>query len=142
MTDKHEVTREFLARFTQAWNDHDIDTLMAHMDEDCEFMASVGAGVNGAHWVGREEVRKGFASLWDNYPDAHFTPEELAHHHGWGHASWRQVAEFAKRARAGRLWLFHHKPGRTDDEVVAIQEEARHVYGPTTAAREGVSFEI
>lgn len=74
MTDKHEVTREFLARFTQAWNDHDIDTLMAHMDEDCEFMASVGAGVNGAHWVGREEVRKGFASLWDNYPDAHFTP--------------------------------------------------------------------
>lgn len=74
--------------------------------------------------------------------DAHFTPEELAHHHGWGHASWRQVAEFAKRARAGRLWLFHHKPGRTDDEVVAIQEQARHVYGPTTAAREGVSFEI
>ena len=74
MTDKNEVTREFLARFTQAWNDHDIDTLMAHMDEDCEFMASVGTGVNGAHWVGGDEVRKGFASLWDNYPDAHFTP--------------------------------------------------------------------
>lgn len=74
MTGKNEVTPEFLARFTQAWNDHNLDALMAYMDEDCEFMASVGTGVNGAHWVGREEVRKGFASLWDNYPDAHFMP--------------------------------------------------------------------
>jgi ketosteroid isomerase-like protein len=72
MTTKNEVTPEFLARFTQAWNDKDLETLMAHMDEECEFMASVGVGVNGAHWVGREEVRKGFAGLWDNYPDAHF----------------------------------------------------------------------
>ncbi len=68
----NEVTLEFLARFTQAWNDHDLDTLMAHMDDNCEFMASVGTSVEGTYWVGREEVRKGFASLWENYPDAHF----------------------------------------------------------------------
>lgn len=74
MAEKNEVSREFLARFTQAWNDHDLDTLMAHMDADCEFMASVGTGVNGAHWIGRQQVRTGFASLWENYPDAHFTP--------------------------------------------------------------------
>lgn len=74
MSGKNEVTPEFLARFTQAWNDKDLEVLMAHMDDDCEFMASVGEGINGAHWVGREEVRKGFASLWDNYPDAHFQP--------------------------------------------------------------------
>lgn len=74
MAEKDQVSPAFLARFTQAGNEHDIDTLMAHMDDDCEFMASVGTGVNGTHWVGRDEARKGFASLWEHYPDAHFTP--------------------------------------------------------------------
>ena len=72
MSDKKQVTPEFLATFTQAWNDKDVDKLMEHMADECEFMASVGTETEGTHWVGREEVRKGFASLWDGYPDAHF----------------------------------------------------------------------
>lgn len=74
MSRPNEVTLEFLASFTQAWNDHDLDALMAHMDEECEFMSSVGTGPEGTRWVGRAEVRKGFASLWENYPDARFEP--------------------------------------------------------------------
>ena len=74
MSDKNEVTAEFLARFTQAWNEKDLDTLMDHMADDCTFMASVGIEVEGSQWIGREDVRKGFASLWDGYPDAHFEP--------------------------------------------------------------------
>lgn len=74
MSKKDEVTADFLATFTQAWNDQDIDKLMEHMDDDCEFMASVGTDTEGTHWVGREAVREGFASLWVNYPDAHFEP--------------------------------------------------------------------
>lgn len=74
--------------------------------------------------------------------DAHFTPEELPRHQGWGHASWRQVAEFASTCRAGHLWLFHHKPGRTDLDLAAIEAEARRVFPATGAAKEGVSFEI
>jgi ketosteroid isomerase-like protein len=74
MPDKNEVTAEFLARFTQAWNEKDLDTLMDHMADDCTFMASVGIEVEGSQWIGREDVRKGFASLWDGYPDAHFEP--------------------------------------------------------------------
>jgi len=69
-----EVTPAFLASFTQAWNDHDIDALMAHMADDCEFLASVGPEIDGTRWIGRDAVRKGFASLWDNYPDARFEP--------------------------------------------------------------------
>src|SRR5262245_56028790 len=52
--------------------------------------------------------------------DAHFTPEELPRHRGWGHASWPEVAEFAGACRAGHLWLFHHKPGRSDRDLSAI----------------------
>ena len=71
---KNEVTPEFLASFTQAWNDKDVDKLMEHMADDCVFMASVGTDVEGTKWEGFENVRKGFASLWDGYPDAHFEP--------------------------------------------------------------------
>lgn len=74
--------------------------------------------------------------------DAHFTPGELPGHRGWGHSSWRQAAEFASRCEAGHLWLFHHKPGRSDRDLSAIELEARHVFAPTTAARESISFEI
>ena len=74
MSAKNEVTLDFLARFTQAWNDKDLDTLMEHMADNCTFMASVGTQVEGSLWVGQKNVRKGFASLWIGYPDAHFEP--------------------------------------------------------------------
>ncbi len=74
MSVKNEVDVQFLANFTQAWNDQDVDKLMEHMADDCTFMASVGNDVEGSLWVGREKVREGFASLWVNYPDAHFEP--------------------------------------------------------------------
>jgi phosphoribosyl 1,2-cyclic phosphodiesterase len=74
--------------------------------------------------------------------DAHFTPDELVRHAGWGHGSWRQVAEFAAACNAGHLWLFHHKPGRTDGELSRIVVEAQRLFRPTSAAREGLAFEI
>lgn len=74
--------------------------------------------------------------------DAHFTPEEMPAHKGWGHGSWKQCAEFAAANGAGQLWLFHHKPGRTDEAMATIQSRARHVFPATTAASEGASFEI
>lgn len=74
--------------------------------------------------------------------DAHFTPEELASHKGWGHSSWKQCAEFASASGVGHLWLFHHKPGRDDEEMAVIDTRARIVYPATAAASEGHSFEI
>jgi hypothetical protein len=40
------------------------------------------------------------------------------------------------------LYLFHHKPGRTDTELTEIQSAARRVFAETHAAREGHEFEI
>ena len=76
MSKNNEVTSEFLARFTQAWNDQDIEALMSHVCDDnaCTFMASVGNDDEGSKWVDRDAVREGFASLWIGYPDAHFEP--------------------------------------------------------------------
>jgi phosphoribosyl 1,2-cyclic phosphodiesterase len=69
--------------------------------------------------------------------DAHFTPEELTQHRGWGHSDWRQAAEFAAANDVGGLWLFHHKPGRTDEQLVRIRADACRIFKATDTASEG-----
>jgi phosphoribosyl 1,2-cyclic phosphodiesterase len=74
--------------------------------------------------------------------DAHFTPEELPHHRGWGHSDWRQCAEFAAANGIGRLFLFHHKPGRSDQDLEGIRRDARKVFAATDTASEETEVEI
>jgi phosphoribosyl 1,2-cyclic phosphodiesterase len=74
--------------------------------------------------------------------DAHFTPDESPRHNGWGHSNWRQCAEFAARVDAGGLWLFHHKPGRTDEALVRIRADAQRVFRATETASEGEALQI
>lgn len=74
--------------------------------------------------------------------DAHFTPEELPQHRGWGHSDWRQCAEFAAANDVGGLWLFHHKPGRTDEELVRIRSDAQRVFRATETASEGEALQL
>ncbi len=74
--------------------------------------------------------------------DSHFTPEEILLHKGWGHSDWSQCARFAADCGAKHLWLFHHKPGRPDDEVKAIEAAARKIFPETRAAKEGDEFVV
>ena len=89
--------------------------------------------------AGLAEFCKGAAAI---ILDAHYTPEELPSRKGRGHGSWKQCAEFAAASGARRLWLFHHKPGRTDEELTAIEARARDLFPATTAAAEGETFEV
>ena len=75
-------------------------------------------------------------------PVPHFTPEELPQHRGWGHSDWRQCAEFAAATGAGELWLFHHKPGRTDRALDDIRGEAQKVFPKTETATEETTVEV
>ncbi len=72
--------------------------------------------------------------------DAHYTPEELPHVSGRGHGSWEQCVQLAALAHVGHVWLFHHKPGRTDEEIATIERTARRMHAGVTAAREGGEF--
>jgi ribonuclease BN (tRNA processing enzyme) len=74
--------------------------------------------------------------------DSHFTPEEIPAHKGWGHSDWSQCAKFAASCAANQLWLFHHKPGRPDDEMKNIEAAAQKVFTNTCAAKEGDSFPV
>jgi phosphoribosyl 1,2-cyclic phosphodiesterase len=74
--------------------------------------------------------------------DAHFTPEEMPKFKGWGHSDWRHCSEFAKANGIQRLWLFHHKPGRTDEQLIEIRTAARRVFAETETASEGETIDV
>jgi phosphoribosyl 1,2-cyclic phosphodiesterase len=52
--------------------------------------------------------------------DAQFTAAELVSRAGFGHSAVDYAVALAERGGVGRLLLFHHDPGRTDDEVDAM----------------------
>jgi phosphoribosyl 1,2-cyclic phosphodiesterase len=81
--------------------------------------------------------------------DAQYLPEEMSEHRGWGHSTYEEVVTLAVEAKAQKLLLTHHDPGRSDDQVYQIVERARkfgaaHGAGTLTieAAREGSSYHL
>lgn len=67
-----QVTVDTLQDFADAWNRHDVDSLMTFMTEDCVFESSTGPEVSGSRYVGYEAVRVGFADVFATFPDAHW----------------------------------------------------------------------
>jgi len=62
--------RDRLERFADAWNSHDLDTLMDCMSADCEFRSAAGTDAEGTVYRGREAVRAGYAAVFESFPDA------------------------------------------------------------------------
>lgn len=67
-----DVLERLLVEHTAAWNSHDLDRLMSLFADDCVFEASGGPEFNGRKFVGRDEVRKAFADVFDSVPDANW----------------------------------------------------------------------
>jgi ketosteroid isomerase-like protein len=63
---------EILERYSDAWNEHDIEKIMLHMTEDCIFRTGGGAERYGAQYQGQAEVRARFESVWKEFPDVRF----------------------------------------------------------------------
>jgi ketosteroid isomerase-like protein len=67
-----EVTVQMLETFGDAWNRHDVDTIMSFMAEACAFETTAGPDPCGKRYEGRERVRQAFARVFTMFPDAHF----------------------------------------------------------------------
>jgi ribonuclease BN (tRNA processing enzyme) len=78
--------------------------------------------------------------------DSQYTEEEYQSHTGWGHSCAEDTVAFALRANVKRLFMFHHDPDHSDEEISrmvarARQTAARH-NSPllVEAAREGLEL--
>lgn len=83
--------------------------------------------------------------------DAQYSFTEALDKPDWGHGTALMGAEFAYRARAKRLALFHHDPTSTDEKIWLAKEQAEaylmhhhpnHRTHNVFVARDGVSIEI
>lgn len=69
---KDELSVSELEDFVEAWNNHDIDTIMAYMSDDCVFETGGGTASHGTRYQGAEAVRARFIQVWTDIPDSHF----------------------------------------------------------------------
>lgn len=67
-----EMLREVLGSF----NDHDLDAIMSHFDEDCVFEAPRGPERWGRRFAGKDEVRRGLAARIEGIPDVHYGDDD------------------------------------------------------------------
>ncbi len=72
--------------------------------------------------------------------DSQYSPEEYPSKVGWGHSTWQAGAELARAAGVPQLVMFHHDPGRTDDQLAALEAQAQAALPGTVAAREGMTL--
>lgn len=52
--------------------------------------------------------------------DSQYTDEEYPQKQGWGHGTYHRSIKMAKKANVGKLYLTHHEPVRTDQELDEI----------------------
>ena len=70
--------------------------------------------------------------------DASFTDEEYPNFAGWGHSTWQEGVRLCTDAGAQRLAVFHHLPGRSDDELAIIDSSVGVLLPGSVVAREGM----
>ena len=61
---------------------------------------------------------------------------------GWGHSSWRECAQWAKRARVKKMALFHYGFSLHDAEIDAMESKARKIFPNTFAAADRMRVEL
>ena len=70
------VTIDVLKGFLEAFNRHDLDSIMDYFAEDCVFYMPRGAKPRGDKYVGKTEVRAGLAKRFEGLPDVHYGDDQ------------------------------------------------------------------
>jgi ketosteroid isomerase-like protein len=72
MDNKQPVPVETLQNFLEAFNQHDLDAIMAFFAEDCVMDLPRGSDPWGGRLTGKAEIRAGCAGRFAGLPDAHY----------------------------------------------------------------------
>jgi steroid delta-isomerase-like uncharacterized protein len=65
-------TIDRLRAFLDAFNRHDLDTIMDFFADDCVFEMPRGPNPWGRRYVGKQQVREGLATRFTGIPDVHY----------------------------------------------------------------------
>jgi ketosteroid isomerase-like protein len=67
-----EQQLDVLQQVLDGFDRHDLDAIMSHFADDCVFEAPRGPDRWGTRFVGKEEVRRGFAARFEGIPDVRY----------------------------------------------------------------------
>ena len=70
------LTADLLKGFLEAFNRHDLDSIMDYFADDCVFYMPRGAKPRGDRYVGKKEVRAGLAKRFEGIPDVHYGDDQ------------------------------------------------------------------
>jgi phosphoribosyl 1,2-cyclic phosphodiesterase len=94
-------------------------------------------------WISGFPVAAGANLL---FHDAQYTESEYTDRIGWGHSSVAQSVSFARMTGAERLFLFHHDPAHTDEDLARHRDRAGELWQGDGAApelaHEGLEIEL
>lgn len=75
--------------------------------------------------------------------DSHFASIEECHKYAdWGHSTWQEAVEIAKKVNVKCLALFHYSPDLSDDEIDDILIQAKKIFPNTIIAQEGLELSL
>jgi phosphoribosyl 1,2-cyclic phosphodiesterase len=57
--------------------------------------------------------------------DCTYTDAEFEHYRGYGHSTWEEGVRLCEAAGVPRLVIFHHRPGRDDQDLRRIEADAK-----------------
>lgn len=61
--------------------------------------------------------------------DGQYDINSYEYKRGWGHSAWETVVEFAERAGVKRLFITHHDPDSTDQQLAELDEKLQVEFG-------------
>ncbi len=67
-----KVTADTLKQVLDAFNRHDLDSIMGYFSDDCSFDFPRGPESWGQRFIGKTQVREALASRFKSIPDVHY----------------------------------------------------------------------
>ncbi|MBN1419426.1 MAG: MBL fold metallo-hydrolase [Planctomycetes bacterium] len=74
--------------------------------------------------------------------DGQYTEERYPRHRGWGHSTWSDVAEVARRAGVRRFLVTHHDPTCDDASLERIERDVKAAAPGGGLARQGMAVAL
>ena len=84
----NSVTVEVLKGFLDAFNRHDLDSIMSYFADDCVFYMPRGVGPRGDRFVGQQDVRAGLAKRFEGIPNVHYGDDRHWAGENFGISEW------------------------------------------------------
>lgn len=109
-----QVTSDLLQQLFDAFNDHNLQGVLALMADDIVFEGAAGPESFGARFIGHDAVGVAFEGVWKTFPDvqwandSHFVADDL------GVSQWTLVGtrEDGMKIEADGVDLFTFKDGK------------------------------